>query len=401
MNVLLLGAGASKAYEGSSTGLRMPIASDFFSTFERLPNFSNPWVLREALWEYLHTTRSGDPDSYLRRGIDIEDIHSEIEEALHQVSVSGSQLEKIFAFRPYNELTFIFASVINDIQNGSLSEPHRLLADRLTPDDIVLTFNWDTLMDRALHHTGHWSTNYGYGFRPKSIFRGQWVAGEEIDAQKAPLLLKLHGSSNWLTSHPVSDKGMFVPVQAAAPDTVWVFEHSDVPYNCYAGRYMPGYAPFSYGYYPPNIMDDQGKAIPEGHLLIRVRAKVPWKPEGTAGSHGLVSAPLIIPPVRQKKYDTYGALFSQIWSKAEDNLTTADHIIIIGYSFPRTDLKSRDLFIHALMKRKSIPLVSVLDPNPEPIVSTINLQFGIPRSHIRVHKAYFGPNYDLDALFAP
>lgn len=401
MNVLLLGAGASKAYDGSSAGLRMPIASDFFNTFEKLPLFSNPWVLREALWDYLYRVKGVNPDTYLRSGINIEALHSEIEEVMQREVIEGNDIERIFAFRPYNELTYIFASVINEIQNGSVSEPHRRLAHQLTSNDVVLTFNWDTLMDRALQHTGRWSTDWGYGFCPKSIYRNRWEAPDCAVTESSPTLLKLHGSSNWLTSHPVSERGMIVPTQEASPNTVWVFESADEPYDCYAGRYMPGYVPFAYGYYPPNILDDRGKSAPDGHLLIRMRPKVPWKPEGTAGSRGLVSAPLIIPPVRNKRYDSFGTLFQELWASAEDAIQKADHIIIIGYSFPRTDWKSRNLFVQAFMQRKTIPLVSIVDPFPESIASIVNIEFGIPRTHIRVYKACFTLNYDLNDLFSP
>lgn len=399
MTVLLLGAGASKAYNGSSTGLKMPIAADFFRTFEKLAIFSNPWVLREALWEYLYRVRQVDPDAYLRSGINIEALHSEIEEVLLDTLDKGNSFEKISAFRPYNELTYIFASVINEIQNGPISEPHTILATKLQWNDAVVTFNWDTLMDRALHQTGRWSVDQGYGFLPKSIYRKQWVAPAGDQPEAGPVLLKLHGSSNWLTSHPVSDQGKFVPMQAASPDTVWVYEHSKEPYDCYAGRYMPGYEPFSYGYYPPNILDDRGKPPPEGHVVIRMRPKVPWKPEGSAGSSGLVSAPLIIPPVRNKRYDAFGALFHDLWKKAQDAIQLAEHIVIVGYSFPRTDTKSRDMFVQAFMNRRTIPVVSIVDPFPDPVVSVLNLDFGIPRSHLRVYKSYFAPDHDIDGLF--
>ena len=36
MRAILLGAGASKSYDQSPTGQRMPIARDFFDTFDKL-----------------------------------------------------------------------------------------------------------------------------------------------------------------------------------------------------------------------------------------------------------------------------------------------------------------------------------------------------------------------------
>jgi hypothetical protein len=45
MNVYLLGAGASKSYEESKTGAKLPLANDFFETFNNLDISSNGWVL--------------------------------------------------------------------------------------------------------------------------------------------------------------------------------------------------------------------------------------------------------------------------------------------------------------------------------------------------------------------
>ncbi|MEI4883949.1 hypothetical protein, partial [Klebsiella pneumoniae] len=53
-------------------------------------------------------------------------------------------------------------------------------------------------------------------------------------------------------------------LQEAPNDTVRIFEFATKPYACYAGRYMPGYQPFSYGYYPPNLTNDKGKSAPPG-----------------------------------------------------------------------------------------------------------------------------------------
>ena len=82
MKVILLGAGASKAYSASPSGLRMPIASDFFQIYERLASSKNPWVLIHSIIGYLRLIRGMSfPLDYLRSGIDIEQLHSEIEDA--------------------------------------------------------------------------------------------------------------------------------------------------------------------------------------------------------------------------------------------------------------------------------------------------------------------------------
>jgi hypothetical protein len=59
----------------------MPIARDFFPTFQKLDISANPWVLVEGLLGYLQQMRNiSDPSGFLSSGIDIEALHTEIEE---------------------------------------------------------------------------------------------------------------------------------------------------------------------------------------------------------------------------------------------------------------------------------------------------------------------------------
>lgn len=201
-----------------------------------------------------------------------------------------------------------------------------------------------------------------------------------------------------MTSYPMAGADDIAFTHEASPDAVWFFESTDRPYDCYAGRFMPGYERFSFGYYPPNLMDVPGLSAPEGYVFVQTRPKFPGMPEGTAGSDGLPSVPLIIPPVRKKRYDLYGDLFTGIWNSAETSLAEASRIVVIGYSFPRTDLKSHDLFRQAFMRRSTIPEVVILDPNPENIVEIFKLSFGIPDSKLTVFKEYFEAGYDLGKL---
>ena len=45
MRTFIIGAGASKAYSSSPTNCTMPIANDFFNTFQNLDISNDLWVL--------------------------------------------------------------------------------------------------------------------------------------------------------------------------------------------------------------------------------------------------------------------------------------------------------------------------------------------------------------------
>lgn len=376
----------------------MPIARDFFQTFEALPLSDHPWVLREGLVFYLEHVRHVDPMSFLLSGVDIEELHSEILERLLACTEDRGDADRIMLWRAYNELIYIFAFCLNSIQNGPPSRAHTELASLLTADDTIITFNWDTLMDRALAEVAGWSIVNGYGLAPHMVFRNGWQPSSLLPTG-APILLKLHGSTNWLVGHPTEEKdGRLVLSQSTPPSTLYVFEYATDPYDTYAGRFMPGFGPYSFGYYPPNLAD-KGRPIEEGHVLIRFRHKFPWKPEGTAGDKGLVSMPLIIPPVKNKSYELFGELFTGLWARACEALREADEIVIIGYSFPRTDHRSSKLFLDSFLQRTTIPLVTIIDPVPERAVEKIHYDLGIPMDRMTVIPEPFSAGFDLRRIF--
>jgi hypothetical protein len=122
-------------------------------------------------------------------------------------------------------------------------------------------------------------------------------------------------------------------------------------------------------------------------------------PEGYAGEEGLTSISLIIPPVKRKEYDYYGELFGGLWSQAEEALSRAEAISIIGYSFPETDTQSQNLFKRAMAKRKRHPRISITNPNPEHAVRVLRDICGIPGSRINVRRTFFEADFDQGKLF--
>lgn len=304
MKVYLLGAGASRAYDQSPTRQRMPLARDVFDIFSKLETSSNPWVLISAIVEYVSRSRGITYEQFPSFNEDIEEFYSEVQDLFVDAIRRKDDMQTMSALRITNQLVFLFTSVINEIQNGPASTAHRGIARTLAPDDRVLTFNWDTLMDRAMAEETPWQTDFGYLAVPRLIHRGEWAAPTP-QRVNAPLLLKLHGSTNWLSSHNLVEEGEMTLIQSSDPSTFYVYESTEKQYATYAGRFMPGYEPFSYGYYPPNIPDDAGKRAKEGHVLVSFRPKFPGVPEGRAPASGLTSMALIIPPAKAKSYELF------------------------------------------------------------------------------------------------
>lgn len=375
----------------------MPMARDFFKTYQSLPIAADPRVLVGKILQFGKDYLNLNYEEMFEANLDIEELHSRIEEELlrlrSRATLPGFAIEEVdllFVSGAYDQLVFLFASVLNEVQNGPVSEWHVRLANALNAEDHVLTFNWDTLLDRALSESGRWSADSGYGFTPKKILRGAWRSPGSTLASE-PLLLKLHGSTNWLTSH-TSDMRSDARVQTTTLDIVHVYEHTDAPYDTYKGRFIAGYAPFSYGYYPPNIPDDKGQAAPPGYSFLQLSEQRPDLGDGVSGRSGLVSMPLIIPPVRQKQYDAFGHLYEGLWNKAEGALASADTITLIGYSFPVTDVRSQELFRSAFAKRTDLPRITIVNPEPDAIMQRFVHDFGVPETHLTIYKEFLSPS---------
>jgi hypothetical protein len=401
MKVYLLGAGASRSYNDSPTGLRMPLARDFFQAFSKLAIHTNLWVLTGAIINYVSSSRGIPPEDFSIFADDIEELHSEVQNRLIDSIRNSDDLGIVEYGGISNQLVFLFASVINEIQNGPVSKAHLMIAQTMDPEDKILTFNWDTLMDRALAESSEWRTEFGYLVKPRLVHRGGWVASElqPTPTTTVPILLKLHGSTNWISSYNIIEEGKISLIQSSDVSSFYAYESTDAPYATFAGRYMAGYAPFSYGYYPPNIPDDPGKRAKDGYVFVRFRPKFPWMPEGMTGDKGLVSMPLIIPPVKEKTYGLFGDLFKTIWSAAEDAIAEADHIIIIGYSFPRTDHRSSTLFARALARRKTMPRISIVDPTPDRAFHKMHIDLGISADQLSIYSEPFSSDFDFSAIY--
>jgi hypothetical protein len=69
----------------------------------------------------------------------------------------------------FTNMNFIFANVLNEAQNGASMSLYRAILEPCGPNNLFVTFNWDTLLDRALLDTGGWNPNTGYGLTFRAV----------------------------------------------------------------------------------------------------------------------------------------------------------------------------------------------------------------------------------------
>ena len=249
--------------------------------------------------------------------IPLEDPLTAIDRAMRRrETLQGINSHDLEKFR--RAFQFCIAAVIDSAQsraNGNLSSATARFSERLARDaernkerHVILSLNWDTLLDRALvsaRPRKSWIVDYcTYTYHwDRDDQEGDTITKDISHITKVPRrwktlkVLKPHGSLNWLYC-PTCDR---------------LFTHADRN----IGRF---------GAYPPG----NGR---------RRYCKFCGKERSTV-------EPLIISPTMLK--DLEQTHLRVIWHNAHIELSEASEVVFIGYSFPTADYEFRYLLARAL-----------------------------------------------------
>jgi len=198
---------------------------------------------------------------------------------------------------------------------------HRLVLDWRIHSSPVLTFNYDLLVERVVEE---WEPSVtGSDLYPVPLVERDAVGaaartGYAEARQPSFELYKLHGSINWFHS----------PSNSTGPITV--------P----AGR--------------PTATTSEGQR--QRYLYSDLR-------------------PLVVPPTTTKSAFYGGDAMRALWRNASEALKTTDQLVVIGYSFPPSDLQVLTMLRQALPRRARILIVT----RDEDVVLRARLAFGEDR----------------------
>jgi hypothetical protein len=406
------GAGASHHYAMNSHGVNIPLANGFFEAFHDLPTSQGFQAHVGPLISYLQHYRGVKPTEASQWRENIEEFMTSIEREVDELRIKlrgkKKEAERIDVMKTsslattFNNMTFIFANVINEAQNGPSYSAYHDLLKLCGPRDTFISLNWDTLLDRALSDSGCWTPNNGYGVTFSSILDSTWKS-----KIAAPLviptewrLIKLHGSTNWLVPftglHPTElEYRSIIP----ADDKIFLYWQATLPFETYQQRWRGGYAATCYGYYPPNLpassFSEKSLAVKKGHVLIRMIPINIFSPFKEPSDKGVISSPLLITPVRQKKYDRYETTIERLWKQSRDALLSADRIVIIGYSFPRTDTRPLELLRATLESKKGNISIEIIDPYAKEVAARIGNTHLDKAKQVTIHELTFEDYIEL------
>jgi hypothetical protein len=185
----------------------------------------------------------------------------------------------------------------SEIRNAEATAYRQFAADVVKPGDCIITFNYDVSLDRELHRVGKWEVGDGYGFVVNGL------------PDKSPTtLLKLHGSTNWLTLLFGGVTSGVVAVPGGALGDRPVIASAEICFLGYDGLHDP--------------------------LFTRPSAAI---------------SPMIL-PTRSKQFffDTsfgreWEGLWDSLWGQARQSLENSEEVFVLGYSMASVDERACEL----------------------------------------------------------
>ena len=186
----------------------------------------------------------------------------------------------------------------------------------LKPNDTIITFNWDLLLDDVLG-------------RGNSIAFAKSIPAGKQGSQYNQFVENLSAYSEWLRAHSVTE-----------PYSKWPTD---------TGYYLKLHGSIDWFYCSNESCHRYGNVFPLLDLT---------KDYYCSECHEPFSL-LLIPPVLNKGYRKY-PLIRRIWSLAAQELRSATEIIIWGYSLPPTDFHS----LWLIRQGRAAPFKKLIIINP-------------------------------------
>ncbi len=289
---VIVGAGASRGVSyAQNVDIYSPLDSDFFDLLQRIrPSRKD----LDAVDHVLREVRGLPKECWgsFERAFYTLHLRAVMENKLDENARDEGQIAEVV-----ERFTRSFQAVLREAHGIRVCMNHKILFTALHERDTVVSFNYDLVADRALADLA----------ADRHISYGRWIYGLSPPALNPdlPILLKLHGSSNW----DINDMGEI-----------------DVPTDWTDLDESPGYTASKVGF-------DDATRYP------------------------------IILPFWEKPIERDPWL--GLWKQARRHLGDSEDLIVWGYSLPSTDIKAHHLFSLSLAWRERAIRLCVIDPSAE------------------------------------
>jgi len=275
--------------------------------------------------------KTGEAIKQEKINVNLEDIFTSFDksvlsrEYLHQYTYEKMDAIRISIIRLF---AYYFSKCVQEhicTQKGYLDFISFIKSKRIKTPATIITTNWDTLVEKYFLTEG---VKFHYGFH--SPYTSEDFSN--IQSKDEILLLKVHGSANWLKCQHCGAVSVFPDNAAAA-----------------------------------SLFEDGGSE----------RCAICGSSSVDSGSS---LQPEIITPSMVKSLSN--RIFLNLWGAAADEIRHATHVLFIGYSFPIADFEFRYLLQRNMPPNAKIDVVLYHDDSPTQ-TSQIRLRELLPEKRYR------------------
>lgn len=368
--VYVFGAGVNKAIEfhdlHQEIVLEPPLLRDLFIITSQMPQFQSKYFDESLapVYNYIKTYWGLDKSDLAKMPFNIEDCFTRLEEHLNKAVTDNNIDEASKIYLVEWKLKSLLAEVLKTFEQYiHYSDSIQFLGKILYSErPTIITFNYDCYVESIIEFASglnpnhpirnigrnllsrevndedlidccyNWNRTLGYGIKfdeialPRAGVGNLFVSADRFYSKNQLYpwsILKLHGSLNWFHLIPIRKYPSFSDQELS-------------------------------------LSDEQRKKV--------ILSEGSWRFAEPLDIGGWYIDPVIITPINDKQslLEENSEIFTPLWKKAEKELGSCKKLVIIGYFFPDTDKKVKDLFLKALSKI-NLDLLIIVNPDSDAI----------------------------------
>lgn len=279
----------------------------------------------------------------------------------------------------YKAFVYEIAAALEEIPMSAIPDEFRMFIHflRCLDHNRIISLNYDNLIERYRYPESFSRSSIGFGeleLQVEEVFmsdrktsvQSPWVVENKKSAPDKPKRLMLV-AREWLSQVTLED--FRVAVTAASPvplNANGVFDW--VPHAYKELHEVENFYPVARQaskYLLPNMDPRQFEG--STGKVIHLHGSIDWRGDAMgptirladgSGPGRLEKLPAIVPPVMDKSHHYAAGRFRDQWIKAHSEIQHSQEVVIVGFSFPPTDISCQFLFKSAVMPGTRVVVVN-------------------------------------------